>query len=168
MKYCYFYSYIYLFASRQVIDKLKATIMKTVKHILEKKPPVVYSVTQDVSVLEALKVMMEKNISALLVIENGLLQGIFTERDYARKIILQGKSSKETLIREVMTRHPHTITQHEAIDHCMKLMTNRHVRHLPVVEADSVIGMLSIGDLVKYIIEDQQQTISQLESYINS
>lgn len=142
--------------------------MKTVKYILDNKPPVVYSVTQDVSVLEALKIMMEKNISALLVIENGILQGIFTERDYARKIILQGKSSKDTLMREVMTQNPHTITPHEAIDHCMKLMTSRHFRHLPVVEADSVIGMLSIGDLVKYIIEDQQQTINQLESYINS
>ncbi|PPL04461.1 CBS domain-containing protein [Parapedobacter indicus] len=142
--------------------------MKTVKHILDNKSPVVYSVTQDVSVLEALKMMMEKNISALLVIENGLLQGIFTERDYARKIILQGKSSKDTPMYEVMTHNPHTITQHEAIDHCMKLMTSRHFRHLPVVDNHTVIGMLSIGDLVKYIIEDQQQTINQLESYINS
>jgi len=142
--------------------------MKTVKHILDNKPSVVHSVTQDVSVLEALKIMMEKNISALLIIENGSLRGIFTERDYARKIILQGKSSKDTLMHEVMTQNPHTIPPDEAIDHCMKLMTSRHFRHLPVVEANTVIGMLSIGDLVKYIIEDQQQTINQLESYINS
>ena len=142
--------------------------MKTVKHILKNKPTVVYSVTQDISVLEALKIMMEKNISALLVIENERLQGIFTERDYARKIILQGKSSKDTCMRDVMTENPHTITQDEAIDHCMQLMTNNHFRHLPVLENGTVIGMLSIGDLVKYIIEDQQQTISQLESYINS
>jgi CBS domain-containing protein len=142
--------------------------MKTVKHILKNKPAVVYSVTQDVSVLEALKIMMEKNISALLVIENERLMGIFTERDYARKIILKGKSSKDTPMHEVMTTDPHTITQDEAIDHCMQLMTNRHFRHLPVLENGTVIGMLSIGDLVKYIIEDQQQTINQLESYINS
>ncbi|SEK76011.1 CBS domain-containing protein [Parapedobacter koreensis] len=142
--------------------------MKTVKHILKNKPAVVYSVHQDVSVLEALKIMMEKNISALLVIESGYLQGIFTERDYARKIILQGKSSKDTLIREVMTTDPYTITQHEAIERCMQLMTNNHFRHLPVLDNGTVIGMLSIGDLVKYIIEDQRQTINQLESYINS
>lgn len=142
--------------------------MKTVKHILNSKPAVVYSVTQDVSVLEALKIMMDKNISALLVIESGSLQGIFTERDYARKIILQGKSSKDTSLHEVMTPDPHTITPNEPIDQCMKLMTSRHFRHLPVVEDGRVIGMISIGDLVKYIIEDQQQTINQLESYINS
>lgn len=142
--------------------------MKTVKHILKNKPAVVYSVTQDISVFDALQIMMEKNISALLVIEHDRLMGIFTERDYARKIILKGKSSKDTLMHEVMTTDPHTITQDEAIDQCMQLMTNRHFRHLPVMENGTVIGMLSIGDLVKYIIEDQQQTISQLESYINS
>src|SRR5690606_12796337 len=122
----------------------------------------------DVSVLEALEIMMEKNISALLVIEGGRLKGIFTERDYARKIILQGKSSKDTAIHEVMTKDPHTITPDEAIDQCMQLMTNNHFRHLPVLNDGAVIGIISIGDLVKSIIEDQQQTISQLESYINS
>ncbi len=142
--------------------------MKTVKHILKNKPAVVHSITPGVSVLDALKLMMEKNISALLVIENDRLLGIFTERDYARKIILQGKSSKDTPLHEVMTRDPRTISQHEAIDHCMQLMTDHHFRHLPVVENDRVIGMLSIGDLVKHIIEDQRQTIDQLESYINS
>ncbi len=142
--------------------------MKTVKHILQNKPAVVHSVTQDVSVFDALKIMMEKNISALLVIENGSLVGIFTERDYARKIILLGKSSKDTPIREVMTQHPQTITQHEPVDRCMQLMTANHFRHLPVLEGDTVIGMLSIGDLVKHIIEDQKQTINHLESYINS
>jgi len=142
--------------------------MKTVKLILHKKPAVVHSVSQDVSVLEALEIMMEKNISALLVIEGGRLKGIFTERDYARKIILQGKSSKDTAIHEVMTKDPHTITPDEAIDQCMQLMTNNHFRHLPVLNDGAVIGIISIGDLVKSIIEDQQQTISQLESYINS
>ncbi len=142
--------------------------MKTVQHILKNKPAVVYSVSQEASVLDALNMMMEKNISALLIIDEGRLQGIFTERDYARKIILQGRSSKDTPIREVMTKQPHTITPDEAIDRCMQLMTNNHFRHLPVVAKDTVIGMLSIGDLVKHIIEDQQQTINQLESYINS
>lgn len=142
--------------------------MKTVKLILHKKPAVVHAVSQGVSVLEALNIMMDKNISALLVIENGVLKGIFTERDYARKIILQGKSSKDTAIHEVMTKEPYTITPDEPIDHCMELMTDNHFRHLPVVSDGAVIGMISIGDLVKSIIEDQQQTISQLESYINS
>ena len=142
--------------------------MKTVKHILDHKPAVVHSVSQDVSVLEALKIMMEKNISALLVIEEGKLKGIFTERDYARKIILQGKSSKDTAIRDVMSKNPHTIAPDEAIDQCMQLMTNNHFRHLPVLTDGAVIGIISIGDLVKSIIEEQQETISQLESYINS
>ena len=142
--------------------------MKTVKQILNAKPDIVYSVTPEASVFDALKLMMEKNISALLVIESGQLAGIFTERDYARKIILKGKSSKDTPIHEVMTQDPHTITRDETTDRCMQLMTHRHFRHLPVVEGTTVIGMLSIGDLVKHIIEDQQQTINQLESYINS
>ncbi|GAA4808251.1 CBS domain-containing protein [Olivibacter ginsenosidimutans] len=111
---------------------------------------------------------MEKNISALLVVEQGKLLGIFTERDYARKIILQGKSSKDTPIYEVMTPDPCTITALESIDYCMELMTEKHFRHLPVVENGLIIGMLSIGDLVKHIIEDQKQTINQLETYINS
>lgn len=142
--------------------------MKTVKQILKKKSNIVHSVTSGVSVLEALKIMMDKNISALMVIEREQLLGIFTERDYARKIILQGKSSKDTLICDVMTKDPRTITSEDAVDYCMQLMTNSHFRHLPVVEGTKVIGMLSIGDLVKHIIEDQQQTINQLESYINS
>jgi len=142
--------------------------MKTVKHILQAKTPVVYAVNQNTSVLDALQIMMEKNISALLIIEDDTLIGIFTERDYARKIILHGKSSKDTLIHEVMTRSPHTVTQEERIESCMEMMTNNLFRHLPVVENNRVIGMLSIGDLVKSIIEDQKQTINHLQSYINS
>src|SRR5690606_30827277 len=142
--------------------------MKTVKHILHAKAPVVYSVSQNTSVLDALQLMMEKNISALLIVENEDLIGIFTERDYARKIILHGKSSKDTPIHDVMTHNPHTITIAETIENCMELMTTNHFRHLPVVEDNKVIGMISIGDLVKYIIEDQKQTIDHLQSYINS
>lgn len=142
--------------------------MKTVKEIFKNKAANVYATTGDHSVLDALQIMMEKNISALLILENEKLSGIFTERDYARKIILQGKSSKETLIRDVMTVNPQTITADEKIDHCMNLMTNNHFRHLPVVENGKVLGMISIGDLVKFIIDDQKETISQLENYINS
>ncbi|TYR35004.1 CBS domain-containing protein [Sphingobacterium phlebotomi] len=142
--------------------------MKTVKHILQAKGAVVYAVSQSTSVFDALQTMMEKNISALLIMEQATLVGIFTERDYARKIILQGKSSKETPVQLVMTPGPRTITTDEKVEHCMELMTNNHVRHLPVVESGQVVGMISIGDLVKHIIEDQKQTIDQLQNYISS
>lgn len=142
--------------------------MKTVKYILENKTNAIVSVSPSDSVFEALRLMMEKNISALLVIEQEVLLGIFTERDYARKIILKGRSSKDTAIQEVMSPEPHTVETDQSIEHCMQLMTNRHFRHLPVVDNGRLVGIISIGDLVKYIIEDQKQTISQLESYINS
>jgi CBS domain-containing protein len=142
--------------------------MKTVKHMLQNKPPRVISVTSTISVLEALQVMMENNISALLVIEGGNLLGIFTERDYARKIILMGRSSRETPIGDVMTANPHTVAPSDTSEYCMQLMTERHFRHLPVVENGEVAGIISIGDAVKSIIEEQQQTISQLQHYISS
>ena len=142
--------------------------MKTVKNILNNKSNEIYSVSPSTSVLEALQVMMHKNISALLVMENSELKGIFTERDYARKIILQGKSSKETLIEEVMTSELETIHLDSTIDHCMQIMTTRHIRHLPILNEGKVAGMISIGDLVKFVIEDQKQTIEQLQSYISS
>jgi len=141
--------------------------MKIVKHLLDTKPSRVISVSENISVLDALKVMTEKNISAVLVMESDQLRGIFTERDYARKIILQGKASKDTLIKEAMTPNPITISPADNIDFCMELMTERHIRHLPVVANGEVKGMVSIGDVVKFIIEDQKQTISQLESYIS-
>jgi CBS domain-containing protein len=142
--------------------------MKTVKNILNNKTNEIYSVSRSTSVLDALQVMMDKNISALLVMEDSELKGIFTERDYARKIILQGKSSKETLIEEVMTSDLETIHLDSTIDHCMQIMTTRHIRHLPVLNEGKVAGMISIGDLVKFVIEDQKQTIEQLQSYISS
>ncbi|MBE5321826.1 CBS domain-containing protein [Pedobacter sp. MR2016-19] len=141
--------------------------MKSVKHLLDTKQAIIISVSENISVLDALKVMTEKNISAVLVMEDEQLSGIFTERDYARKIILQGKSSKDTLIKEAMTAKPITIKFSDSIDYCMELMTDKHIRHLPVVENDEVKGMVSIGDVVKFIIADQKQTISQLESYIS-
>lgn len=142
--------------------------MKTVKNILSQKGNVVHTVEPSVSVFDALHIMMEKNISALLVTEHGKLQGIFTERDYARKVILQGKSSKETAVSHIMTKDPYTITDSETLDNCMQTMTDRHFRHLPVVQGERVIGIISIGDLVKQIIESQKHTINELESYINS
>ncbi|MEJ2884559.1 CBS domain-containing protein [Pedobacter sp. GR22-6] len=142
--------------------------MKTVQQILNLKPINIFSVTENTSVLEGLQLMMEKNISALLIVEDGRLKGIFTERDYARKIILYGKSSAETSITEVMTPDPITVLPADSIEHCMSIMTDRHIRHLPVMKDDELLGMVSIGDVVKFIIADQKQTISQLESYINS
>lgn len=142
--------------------------MKTVKQLLSTKPGEVFSVTAQASVLEALNVMMEKNISALLILEGQALKGIFTERDYARKIVLHGKSSADTAIHEVMTPEPITVLPSDSIDFCMGIMTDKHIRHLPVMENNQLLGMVSIGDVVKFIIEDQKQTISQLESYINS
>ncbi|MBC6109203.1 CBS domain-containing protein [Pedobacter fastidiosus] len=141
--------------------------MKSVKHLLDTKQARIISVTENISVLDALKVMTDKNISAVLVMENDKLSGIFTERDYARKIILHGKSSKDTLISEAMTANPITISLSDTIDYCMELMTDKHIRHLPIVENNEVKGMVSIGDVVKFIIADQKQTISQLESYIS-
>lgn len=142
--------------------------MKTVRYILQNKPGAVYSVGVNTSVLEALNVMMDKNISALLITEGDLLLGIFTERDYARKIALRGKSSKDTPITEVMTATPINVSLDDEIDVCMQLMTNKHIRHLPVTDQEKIIGMVSIGDVVKSIIEIQKETIKQLESYINS
>ena len=142
--------------------------MKTVNNIVQNKSNSIHSVSLNTSVLDALRVMMDKNISALLVMEGAALKGIFTERDYARKIILQGKSSKETKIEDAMTADLEVVHLNSSIDHCMKIMTDKHIRHLPVIEAGKVVGMISIGDLVKFVIEDQKQTIEQLQSYITS
>lgn len=142
--------------------------MKTVQQILQNKKKGVFSVRPDLSVYEALEVMMDKNISALLITEGKVLLGIFTERDYARKIILQGKASRDTSIKDVMSRKVITVTLNTSIEECMKIMTDNHIRHLPVVENSEVTGMISIGDLVKNIMEAQEATIKQLENYISS
>ena len=142
--------------------------MKSVRHLLSQKPSVLFSVERKTSVFEVLHLMMKENISAVLVIENEKLIGIFTERDYARKIVLQGKSSKDTDIGEVMSSNILTINPKDSVEHCMKIMTDRHFRHLPVVENDKVTGIISIGDIVRFVIEDQKKTIEQLENYISS
>lgn len=142
--------------------------MKTVNNIIQNNFKSIFSVSPETSVLDALHVMMDKNISALLVMDGSKLKGIFTERDYARKIILVGKSSKDTKIKDVMSEKLITIELGTSIDRCMQIMTERRIRHLPIIENGLVIGIISIGDLVKFVIEDQQQTIEQLQNYISS
>src|SRR5687768_8167865 len=140
--------------------------MGKVSNILKIKPDITFSVTPDTFVYNALELMFEKNVSALVVLENEKLVGIFTERDYARKVILQGKASKETLIAEIMTGDLITVSPDTSIDDCMRLMTNRFIRHLPVMQDDHLIGIISIGDVVKYIIEEQKFIIENMEHYI--
>ncbi len=140
--------------------------MKLVKHILSSKENAIWHITPDESVVDAIKLMAEKRIGALLVMENEELIGIISERDYARKVILQGKSSKETPVKDIMTAEVYRIQPEQTVEDCMEIMTEKRFRHLPVIEGGKVIGVLSIGDLVKAIIAEQQFTIEQLESYI--
>jgi CBS domain-containing protein len=141
--------------------------MGKVKDILEKKGRFVYSVTPTTTVYSAIEQMCEKNIGGVLIIENETLAGIFTERDYARKLILKGKSSKDTLIKELMTANPITVSPETSIEDCMQIMSDKHIRHLPVTEGSKAIGMISIGDVVTFIINEQKSIISHLESYIS-
>jgi CBS domain-containing protein len=141
--------------------------MTTIRQILERKPDV-YAVDPDATVLDALKLLDERNVGALIVIEEGRLVGIFSERDYARRMILHGRSSEETAVREVMTTEVFTIRPDTTAGECMAHMTDRHIRHLPVLEAGRVVGVISIGDIVRAVMEDMRFTIRQLESYIRS
>jgi CBS domain-containing protein len=140
--------------------------MGKVKDILATKGKVIFSVEPQTIVLKAIELMCEKNIGGLLITENDNLVGIFTERDYARKLILKGKSSKDTKIGDLMTPNPFTVSPESSIEECMQLMTAKHIRHLPVVENEKLIGMISIGDVVKNVIEEQKNIIEHLESYI--
>lgn len=143
-------------------------MMIKVHQILKEKETRLITISSKSMVFEALQSMMKFNISAILIVDEGKLSGIFTERDYARKVVLLGKSSKEVQIKEVMTPAPIVISPNDSIEHCMQLMTDRHIRHLPVMSDNQLMGMVSIGDVVKSIIEDQKETIKNLESYINS
>lgn len=137
-----------------------------VSDILQKKGSYVFSVTSSSTVLEALKIMSEKNIGALPVIDDGKLTGILSERDYARKIILKGKASYDTAVSEIMTENPFTISPEDKIETCMSIMSDRHFRHLPVMKENVVVGMISIGDVVTAIINSQKEIIDHLQNYI--
>jgi len=141
--------------------------MASVKDLLESKGSAIFSVGPDDPVLEAIRVMAERRVGALLVMKAGELVGIVSERDYARKVILLGRSSSDTPVSQIMSSPVHTISTKRSVEDCMRLMTERRVRHLPVVENGRVVGVISIGDLVKAVIEDQRQTIEQLEDYIH-
>lgn len=143
-------------------------MMRNVQQLLENKPYRLLTITPTASVLDALRVMAEKEIGALMVLDGEKLAGIFSERDYARKIILFGKSSHDTAVSEIMTTSVVCVGPEQSADECMALMTGRRVRHLPVLSDDKVVGVISIGDVVKEVIDDQKRTIEQLEQYIRS
>lgn len=137
------------------------------RNILQAKGNMIFSVEPSVTVYSAIELMSQRNIGGLLITDGaGTLVGIFTERDYARKLILKGKSSKETLIGELMTKNPITVSMDNTVEDCMQLMTDKKFRHLPVVEAGKLVGMISIGDVVRFIIEEQKGIIEDLEHYI--
>ena len=141
--------------------------MQTVRQLLQEKGHIVWSIGPDESVYDAVKLMAEKGIGALIVVDRAKTVGLLSERDYARKVILVGRSSKETKIREIMTTQVISADPHQSVQECMTIMTEKRIRHLPVMEDDQLIGMISIGDLVKAIIAEQQFVISQLEHYIS-
>jgi len=143
--------------------------MKTtypISSILHQKPSALWSVAPETTVFDAIKLMSEKNIGALPVVTGGTLVGIFTERDYTRKIALQGKTSKNTQVREIISSEVISVAPDESVEECMRLMTENRVRHLPVVQNRELLGIISIGDLVNWIISTQNAAIEQMEQYI--
>lgn len=141
--------------------------MITVRHLLDRKGRAIFSVRPEEPVLEAIRLMAEHHVGALLVMKGDELAGIVSERDYARKVILKGRSSADTPIAQIMSSPVVTVSLANSVQECMQLVTERRLRHLPVMEGRKVVGMVSIGDLVKAVMEEQQQTIEQLESYIH-
>lgn len=142
--------------------------MTLVRHLLDRKGRALFSIEPEAPVLEAIRMMADRYVGALLVMRGTELAGIVSERDYARKVVLLGRSSAETPVRQIMTSSVITVSPDNSVQDCMRLMTEHHIRHLPVIDGGRIAGMISIGDLVKAVIEDQQQTIEQLESYIHS
>ena len=140
--------------------------MSRISEILNQRSKEIWSVRSDQPVLDAIRLMAEKGIGALLVMDGSSLVGVLSERDYARKVILENRSSKNTLVREIMTSDVVTVSPESEISECMSIMTENDFRHLPVVQGDEVVSMISIGDLVKVVIKEQQFTIDQLEHYI--
>jgi len=137
-----------------------------ISSLLHQKTSALWSVAPETTVFDAIRLMAEKNIGALPVVADGRLVGIFTERDYTRKVALMGKTSKETRVREVIAHEILTVTPDDSVEDCMRLMTEKRVRHLPVVEGVNVVGIISIGDLVNWIISTQNAAIEQMEQYI--
>ena len=142
--------------------------MRTVRHLLEAKNPEVFAIGPDAPVIEAVRLMAEKGIGAVLVMQGGRLAGILSERDYARKVVLQGRASSDTPVRDIMTAEVVSVGIDDTAERCMQIVTERRIRHLPVVDRDAVLGVVSIGDLVKEVIEDQQHELDQLQRYIAS
>ena len=141
--------------------------MKLVQHLLDAKDGAIISIAADASVFDAIKLMADKAVGSLLVMQDGDLKGIMTEHDYARKVIVKGRSSKSTAVSEIMTADVLTADRSDTVNNCMEVMTERKIRHLPVVEDGEVVGLISIGDLVQAIISDQQEEIEHLEHYIS-
>jgi CBS domain-containing protein len=143
-------------------------LIDTVRLILKQRDQIVWHVSPEACVYDAIEMMAEKYVGALMVVSAGQLVGVVSERDYARKVILQGKSSKQTQVKEIMTSPAICVTPQHTVEESMRIMTDKHIRHLPVVEDGIVVGVVSIGDLVKWMISAQQETISHLNSYIAS
>lgn len=142
-------------------------MMKLVKHLLDTKGREVFTIDEDASVVDAIRMMAERSVGSLLVMQGQELRGIVTERDYARKVILKGRESETTRVGDIMSTELATATPDQTVKHCMELMTERRLRHLPVIVDGAVVGLISIGDLVQAIISDQQEEIEQLEQYIS-
>ena len=140
----------------------------TVSSVLRRKGSEVWFVTPDQTVYEAIERMADKAVGALLVISDGKLVGIISERDYARKIILKGRSSRTSLVKEIMTSPVIFVTSDQTVDACMDIMTRNRIRHLPIVQNEKVLGVISIGDLVKWLVSEQEETIEHLQNYISS
>jgi predicted transcriptional regulator len=153
-------------ADQQTKEGESMTVSGTVGGLLQSKGNTLWSISPDATVYEAIQLMAEKNIGALPVLDQERLVGVISERDYTRKVILKGKASKETAVREILSSPVISITPETTIEECLRLMTNHRIRHLPVVENDKVVGIVSIGDLVNWIITAQSVAIHQLQSYI--
>ena len=142
--------------------------MRTVRQLLESKSAEIHAVPPDAPVIEAIRLMADHHVGALLVMEGARLAGILSERDYARKVVLQGRSSKDTPVRDIMTAHVITVSPGDSAEHCMQVVTDHRIRHLPVLDGDAVLGVVSIGDLVRAVIEEQRLELDHLQRYIAS
>jgi CBS domain-containing protein len=157
-----------MIASLESTEVSAEAVMAVVAQLLKHKPDIIYSVGPGAPVLEAIRLMAEHGVGALLVMEGQQLVGVVSERDYARKVILKGRSSNETAVRQIMSSPVLTVRPDQSVRECMQIVNDKRVRHLPVVEGERVIGVLSIGDLVRAVLEEQQKTIEELEQYIRS